>query len=172
MFCGKCGSKIPDDSDFCGRCGAKVSRSGMTSATAAERPRGRLSEFLKSCSLILGGLVMSLLTWPMFLWFEFEIRLSGTVYSVIEDYGDLHEMRVWDKAIQASDLLGVLIWVSAAVLVAGAALCIAERKGLLRASRTRSICCIAVPAAAGVMAALATYPAIFDYIKTFDYLIH
>ena len=164
MFCGKCGSKIPDDAGFCGRCGARVCRSGLL---PADRPRSRLTDFLKSCSLIFGGLIMSLLTWPMFLVFEFKIRLSGAAYSVIKDYGDINEIRVWDSAVQASDILGVLIWVSAAVFVAGIVLCIAERKGLLRASRIRSICCAAVPAAIGVMAAIATYPAIFDYIKTF-----
>ena len=38
MFCGGCGSQLPDDSKFCGSCGAKVAAAPITEVKAAPEP--------------------------------------------------------------------------------------------------------------------------------------
>ena len=53
MFCGKCGSKIPDDSDFCGRCGACMEKS--TAERAMVCPQCKNTVYPKICPAVIAA---------------------------------------------------------------------------------------------------------------------
>lgn len=176
MYCSKCGTQLPDGANFCNNCGASVSSSTIPKVSTVEKPEdksyNKVISFVKNAPLFISGLIMSLLTWPIYLWFELKIRLPGMVYSVLKDYGDYHEMRVWDKAISSSETLGIFCWVGIAFLVLGLVLYIVEAKGIIRKSKLRNTCLLAIPVIIMIAIAVCTYPAIFNYESTFSYIIY
>lgn len=176
MYCSKCGTQLSDGANFCNNCGANVGNSipPMTSVIekSEDKSYNKVVSFMRNAPLFISGLIMSLLTWPIYLWFELKLRLAGSVYSVLKDYGDYYEMSVWNKAISASETLGVFCWIGVILLVLGIVLYIVEAKRIIRKSKLRNICLLVIPIIIMLVIAVCTYPAIFNYESTFSYIIY
>ena len=176
MYCSKCEMQLSDRANFCNNCGANVSSSTPPIASMVEKPEdksySKVVSFIRNAPLFISGLIMSLLTWPIYLWFEVTLRLPGNVYSVLKDYGDYYEMSVWDKAISCSETLGIFCWIGAILLVLGIVLYVVEVKRIIRKSKFRNICLLAITVIIMIVIAICTYPAIFNYESTFSYIIY
>lgn len=173
-FCINCGTQLSDEVNFCNNCGANISGFNASKMSVAENPEDKSNNkvviFVKNAPLFMSGLIMSLLTWPIYLWFELIIRLPGAVYSSIKEWQVYNEMIVWDNAISSSETLGVFGCIGVIALVLGLVLYIIETKGIIRKSKLRNICLFAIPTITIIIIAICTYPAIFDYETTFSYL--
>lgn len=194
MFCNKCGAKTTNEDVFCSKCGTKINNIQSTtedvwsnsydnshnkqSATkeiwsnSYDNSYNKVVLFIKNAPLLISGLIMSLLTLPIHLWFELKIRLPGEIRGRLADYGDYHEMRVWDKAISSSDTLGVFCCIGIFVLILGMVVYINEYARGFRKSKLKTICFFIIPTVVIAIVAICTYPALFNYASTFSYLIY
>lgn len=168
-FCQHCGKEIFDEAVICPGCGCSVQNTSTISTLGKpeDRSYNKVVSFIRNAPLFISGLIMSLLTWPMYLWFELNLRIPGSVYSLL----DFPEMKIWNNAISSSEILGIFCWIGVILPVLGIVLYLVEVKGIIRKSKLRNICLFIIPVVVAIIIVICAYPAIFNYKSTFSYLI-
>ncbi len=176
MFCCNCGKEILITQKFCTNCGAEQKNNEKFRGCMLKKTNNKFCKnfitFISNASLFLSGLIVSLLSLPIYIWFELKIRLPGDIRGVLLDYHNYEEIIIWDKAISALEILGVFCWVGIILLFSGIFIYIITVKGIIKKSKLRNICLFFIPIIIIIIIMISTYPALFNYESTFGYLIY
>lgn len=166
-YCTKCGKQLEDEALFCIVCGAKQTGEILKDKGKNDNNRDASAvSFFGKAALFLGGLIMTLLTLPGYIWFEAN-RLGGLVKSMLS----YDESVVNNKAEIAKTILEYSGYLGLIILAFGIVLYILEAKKFFQESKIRSVCLFLIPVIVGVIVASCCYPFIFKFAITFAYLM-